>query len=56
VPALPALEPALPGQPGWARVLPPFVPLPDAVRVDLFKALDGILPKAAGGRGWDVRA
>lgn len=56
VPALKAITAEIAGQPGWARVLPPFVPLPDAVRIDLFKALDGILPKTAGGRGWDMRA
>jgi len=56
VPALKAIQGEMVGKPGWARVLPPFTPLPDAVRADLFQALDGLLPRAASGRGWEMRA
>lgn len=56
VPALKAIKGEMAGKPSWGRVLPPFVQLPDAIRADLFKALDGILPKAASGHGWELRA
>jgi 4-hydroxy-tetrahydrodipicolinate synthase len=56
VPALKAITAEISGKPGWARVLPPFVELPEATRDELFQALDGVLPRAVKGRGWDMRA
>lgn len=56
VPALKAITAEISGKPGWARVLPPFVQLPEATREELFQALDGVLPRAVKGRGWDMRA
>ncbi len=55
IPALKAIKAEVSGKPGWARVLPPFVEMPEEARDDLFKALDGVLPRAPGGRGWDMR-
>lgn len=56
VPALKAIRAEVSGQSAWERVLPPFVTLADGVRADLFKALDGVLPRAASGRGWEMLA
>jgi 4-hydroxy-tetrahydrodipicolinate synthase len=56
VPALKAIKGEMAGKASWGRVLPPFVQLPDATRAELFKALDEVLPKGPGGRGWEVRA
>lgn len=56
VPALKAIIGEVADKPGWGRVLPPFVQLPEAQRTDLFAALDAILPKGMNGRGWELRA
>ncbi len=55
VPALKAIRAEISGQAGWERVLPPFVAMTGTARADLFKALDGVLPRASSGRGWEMR-
>jgi 4-hydroxy-tetrahydrodipicolinate synthase len=55
IPALKSIKAEITGQPGWNRVLPPFVPLPEKDRAALFADLDGVLGRAKQG-GWEMAA
>lgn len=54
IPALKAIMVERTKYAGWAKPMPPHLPLPEETRAALFRDLDAILPRAAGG-GWDLR-
>lgn len=53
--ALKGIKAEISGNATWARVLPPFLFLPEKDRAELFAALDGVLTRAKTG-GWEMRA
>ena len=53
--ALKAIKAEASGEAGWNRILPPFAPLADGDRAELFRTLDGVLGRAGAG-GWEMAA